>query len=187
MGGQSGLGAQMGAERGGAGWGWGAGVGMPPSVGSLGQVLLFQMASSSFKKVREDTTGHVCVPSPAEVPSVPDLMGLGDTDMAVSSLHRCLLSRVWGRRVTPGEGWAAATSRRQRGKRSKRSRHKVCGRVVTWAVRDRRSGQRSRQAESGLAGWELASGQRLENEGRARQEPAVAVGSRWCRACCQLP
>lgn len=76
----------------------------PPSVGSLGQVLFFQMASSSFKKVREDTAGHVCVPFPAEVPSVPDLIGLGNTDTAVSSLHHCLLSRVWGRRVTPGRG-----------------------------------------------------------------------------------
>lgn len=62
--------------------GVGCGCGVPPSVGSSGQVLLFQMASSSFKKVREDTAGHVCAPSPAEVPSVPDLTGLGDPDRA---------------------------------------------------------------------------------------------------------
>ena len=63
-----------------AGGVWGCGV--PPSVSLSGQVLLFQMASSSFKKVREDTTGHVCAPSPAEVPSVPDLTSLGDLDRA---------------------------------------------------------------------------------------------------------
>ena len=51
--------------------------------------------------------------------------------------------------------------------------------MVTWAVRDRRPGQRSHQAESGLAGWELASGPRLENEGRAPQEQAVAVMTRF--------
>lgn len=52
-------------------------------------------------------------------------------------------------------------------------------------MRDRRPRRRSHQAESGHEGRELASGQRLENAGRAPQE-AVAVGSQVVQSTLQL-
>lgn len=142
----------------------------------LGSSIAFP---DGFKKVREDTAGHACAPSPAEVPSVLDLMGLVDPDRARPCLlHCCSLSRCLGQMGDPRRGMGNRDIASAPGREGKPSFHMKS--AFGGDPEGQETGRRSRQAELGsrqAGSWPLGRDWRMRGvhpRSRQRWEPGGA-------------